>query len=92
MKTTDEIRFSLGGNIMRLIDADGIKYTEQVNGEVTVSKEEIQKMPIAFDLSSMIYDIKERLQERMEYYGDDENLESKIYKEVLRIIESKVKI
>ena len=77
---------------MRLIDADGIKYTEQVNGEVTVSKEEIRKMPIAFDLSSMIYDIKERLQERMEYYGDDENLESKIYNEVLRIIESKVKI
>ena len=77
---------------MRLIDADRIKYTEQVNGEVTVSKDEIQKMPIAFDLSSMIYDIKERLQERMEYYGDDENLESKIYKDVLGIIESKVKI
>lgn len=77
---------------MRLIDADRIKYTEQVNGEVTVSKDEIQKMPIAFDLSSMIYDIKERLQERMEYYGDDENLKSEIYKEVLEIIEENIKI
>ena len=36
----------------------------------------------------VVQDIRERLQERMEYYGDDENLESKIYKEVLEIIES----
>lgn len=71
---------------MRLIDADNITYTEQINGEITVSKIEIQNMPIAFNLSGMILDIKEKLQERMEYYGDDENLESKIYKEVLEII------
>lgn len=77
---------------MRLIDADNITYTEQVNGKITVSKEEIQNMPITFDLSGMIFDIKERLQERMEYYGDDKNLESEIYKEVSGIIESKIKI
>ncbi len=77
---------------MRLIDADNITYTEQVNGEITVSKEEIQKMPTILDYQNIIQDIKERLQERMEYYGDDENLDSKIYKEILEIIESKVKI
>ena len=37
------------------------------------------KLFVNLPVSSMIYDIKERLQERMEYYGDDENLESKIY-------------
>lgn len=77
---------------MRLINADGIKYTKDANGDTTVSKEEIQKMPIAFDLSGMICDIRERLQERMEYYGDDDNLEAKIYKEVLEIIEENIKI
>ena len=30
---------------MRLIDADKIKYTEYVNGDITVSKEEIEKQP-----------------------------------------------
>lgn len=36
----------------------------------------------------VVQDISERLQERMEYYGDDKSLESKAYKEVLEIIES----
>ncbi|MCR2050950.1 hypothetical protein NSB25_27390 [Acetatifactor muris] len=75
---------------MRLIDADGIKYTEQINGEITVSKEEIQKMPTILDYQNMIQDIKERLQERTEYYGDDENLDSKIYKEILGIIGDRI--
>lgn len=30
---------------MRLIDADKIVYTEYVNGDITVSKEKIDKMP-----------------------------------------------
>lgn len=30
---------------MRLIDVDSIKYTEYVNGDITVSKEKIDKMP-----------------------------------------------
>lgn len=73
---------------MRLIDADGIKYTKDSNGNATVSKEEIQKMPIAFDFEHIVCNIKEKLQERMEYYGNDKNLEPEIYKEVLGIIES----
>lgn len=73
---------------MRLIDADGIKYTKDSKGNTTVSKEEIQKMPVAFDFEHVVCNIKERLQERMEYYGDNKNLESEIYRDVLEIIES----
>ncbi len=35
---------------MRLIDADNIKYTEYANGDVMVSKDEIDKMPIFYDI------------------------------------------
>ena len=36
---------------MRLIDADGIKYTKDSKGNTTVSKEEIQKMQLLLILS-----------------------------------------
>lgn len=39
---------------MRLIDADKIKFTEYVNGDITVSKEEIQNMPTAYDVDKVI--------------------------------------
>ncbi len=35
---------------MRLINADNIKYTEYANGDVMVSKDEIDKMPIVYDI------------------------------------------
>lgn len=44
---------------MRLIDADSIKFTEYVNGDITVSKEEIQKIPTALDLDKLIKRINE---------------------------------
>lgn len=75
---------------MRLIDADCIKYTKCANGDIVVSKEEIQKMPITFELYNFIYDIRMRLQERIEYYGSDYNLESDVYKEILEEIDTKL--
>lgn len=35
---------------MRLIDADAIKFTEYINGDITVSKETIDNMPTAYNV------------------------------------------
>ncbi len=48
---------------MRLIDADSIKFTEYINGDVTVSKEVIQNMPTAFDLESAIEQLERHKEE-----------------------------
>lgn len=44
---------------MRLIDADSIKFTEYINGDITVSKDEIRNMPTAFDLDEVFQKITE---------------------------------
>ena len=43
---------------MRLIAADKIKFTEYINGDVTVSKEEIQNMPTVYELNEIMKELK----------------------------------
>lgn len=42
---------------MRLIDADNIKFTEYINGDITVSKEKIQNMSTAYDVDKVVKSI-----------------------------------
>lgn len=44
---------------MRLIDADSIKFTEYINGDITVSKEAIEKMPTAYDVDKVVEKLEE---------------------------------
>lgn len=58
---------------MRLIDADSIKFTEYLNGDVTVSKEKIQNTSTAFDLESVIEQLEEKkkiVTEKANYYSE----------------------
>lgn len=48
---------------MRLIDADKIKFTEYINGDVTVSKQAIHNMPTAYDadkVSEQLENLRDR--------------------------------
>lgn len=44
---------------MRLIDADAIKYTEYINGDITVSKEEIERQQTAYDTDKVVEKLEE---------------------------------
>lgn len=62
---------------MRLIDADSIKFTTYINGDITVSKEAIKKMPTAYDVEKVVEELQSesyRWKESGEAYEDDKEL------------------
>lgn len=52
---------------MRLIDADSIKFTEYINGDITVSKQAIQNMPTSYDADKVIEQIEDTITPTTEY-------------------------
>lgn len=52
---------------MRLIDADIIKFTEYINGDITVSKQAIQNMPTSYDVDKVIEEIEDTITPTTEY-------------------------
>lgn len=59
---------------MRLIDADSIKFTECINGDITVSKEAIEKMPTAYDVDKVVERLEDKALEHAangQEYGED---------------------
>ena len=52
---------------MRLIDVDSIKFTEYINGDITVSKQAIQNMPTSYDVDKVIEEIEDTITPTTEY-------------------------
>lgn len=57
---------------MRLIDADSIKFTEYINGDITVRKEAIDKMPTAYNVDNVVERLERDSQDIALIYPTDQ--------------------